>query len=100
MNTTIQQNSGLTNIVSFIAGSILLIGLSVATPHSTAFAADAAAIHVQLNDLDLSSQAGQQKAYQRVRKAARTVCWRVSDPQDIGFADSPRHVHRYCRKAG
>ena len=41
-------------------------------------------IQVQLADLDLSTPAGRQSAYDRVRQAARTACYRVSDVDDLG----------------
>jgi len=45
-------------------------------------------IHVQLTDLNLGTQTGRETANDRLRHAARLVCSRVSDPEDLG-----RQIH-------
>jgi UrcA family protein len=42
-------------------------------------------IHVQLVDVDLRTPGGRQTANQRIRRAARAVCSRVADHQDLGL---------------
>jgi UrcA family protein len=49
-----------------------------------AVARDPVTLHVQLGDLDLATPVGRKTAYERVHKAARTVCSRASDPLDLG----------------
>jgi UrcA family protein len=50
----------------------------------TAGGLQSSSIQVQLADLDLSTPAGRQSAHDRVRQAARTACYRVSDVDDLG----------------
>lgn len=45
-------------------------------------------MRVQLTDLDLTTPRGRQIADNRVRQAARAVCYRVSETEDLG-----RSVH-------
>jgi UrcA family protein len=66
-----------------------LVVFSMMAFHSVpAVARDSGSIHVQLADLDLRTSGGRQTAYDRLHQAARIVCWRASDPLDLG-----RQIH-------
>jgi len=67
--------------------SVLAFGM-VAWNSATAAEPQASSIHVRLADLDLATPAGRQAAYDRLHQAARTVCFRVSQPEDVG-----REIH-------
>jgi UrcA family protein len=63
--------------------SVLALG-TVAWNSATAAEPQGSAIHVRLADLDLATAGGRQAAYDRLHAAARTVCFRVSQPEDVG----------------
>jgi UrcA family protein len=72
-----------------IAAVSSLVVFSIMACHSVpTVARDSGSIHVQLADLDLSTSAGRQTAYDRMHQAARIVCSRASDPLDLG-----RQIH-------
>ena len=63
--------------------SVLAFG-TVAWNSATAAEPQVSSIHVRLADLDLATPGGRQAAHERVHEAARTVCFRVSQPEDVG----------------
>ena len=63
--------------------SVLALG-TVAWDSATAAEPQASSIHVRLADLDLATPGGRQAAHDRLNEAARTVCIRVSEPEDLG----------------
>lgn len=61
--------------------------LSITAGSGAAVAGSASSsIHVQLSDLNLAAESGRQTAYRRLRDAARTVCFRTSEADDLGRA--------------
>jgi UrcA family protein len=66
-----------------VVSSLAVLGMTAAGVVS-AGGIQSSSIQVQLADLDLSTPAGRQSAYERVRQAARNACYRVSDVDDVG----------------
>jgi UrcA family protein len=66
-----------------MVSTVLALGMTVGSG-ATAAEPQASSIHVRLSDLDLTTIAGRQVANDRLRNAARTVCIKVSDPEDVG----------------
>jgi UrcA family protein len=66
-----------------MVSTLLALGMT-AWSGATAAEPEARSIHVRLSDLDLTTTDGRQVAYDRLRDAARTVCIRVSDAEDVG----------------
>jgi UrcA family protein len=77
------------NINALSIGRVVVVSTLLAfgvTAWSVASATGLASssMRVQLKDLDLSTPGGRQIANDRLRQAARAVCYRVSDPEDLG----------------
>ncbi len=66
-----------------VASSLVIFGMT-AWCVATASGLETSSMHVQLMDLDLTTPGGRQIAYDRVHRAADTVCSRVSDHEDLG----------------
>jgi UrcA family protein len=78
--------------------SCVLLGMALHAP--TAFAGlsdDPPSIKVSYNELDLSKQAGAQKLYQRIKRAANTVC--EESFSSMGPLRSVRHQRECEQKA-
>lgn len=67
-----------------LSGAVAALAIALAGPFATAAAGSPSArvVAVRYGDLDLASQQGRQKAYSRLRAAARRVCG-YYDPRDI-----------------
>lgn len=82
-----------------VASSLVVLGIT-AWSCATASGLESSSMHVQFTDLDLTTSAGRQIANERLRKAAHTVCDRVSDHLDLGHdAHVAACVNRLMPKA-
>jgi len=70
-----------------MVSSLLVIGVTAGTVVSAAEPAGST-LRVQLADLDLSTPGGRDSAYERLHRAARAVCHRASEAEDLG-----RQIH-------
>jgi len=66
-----------------VVSSLVIVGIAASSAASAA-EPQTTSIHVQLGDLNLATPSGRQTAYERVHRAARAVCHRVSDADDLG----------------
>jgi UrcA family protein len=66
-----------------VASSLVILGIT-GWSAATASGLETSSMHVQLSDLDLTTPDGRQVAYGRLHEAARKVCSRVSDQEDLG----------------